>query len=149
MIAYLTGYVVSRLIKRIQCQECHNSLVDNGTPIKLIQLKNFSEHRLTTLSQGVIEVIKVVESYFCNNKEALILNSVNVAEVQENVSRSFSTRTCFPSCHNLTPNIVQKFCKVRMEVLVKTEASKRFYIAGSSKCASKSMETLAAVSTIK
>ncbi|KAH8033097.1 hypothetical protein HPB51_006998 [Rhipicephalus microplus] len=73
-IEYLAGYVVSKLLKRLHCENCRAALVSDKAPAKLISLKNFSESGLALVnpSPAVVEILKVTENLFRSNREALI-----------------------------------------------------------------------------
>ncbi|KAL3191465.1 hypothetical protein MRX96_059841 [Rhipicephalus microplus] len=60
-IEYLAGYVVSKLLKRLHCENCRAAPVSDKAPAKLISLKNFSESGLALVnpSPAVVEILKV------------------------------------------------------------------------------------------
>ncbi|KAH8031539.1 hypothetical protein HPB51_018985 [Rhipicephalus microplus] len=149
-IEYLAGYVVSKLLKRLYCENCRAALVSDKAPAKLISLKNFSESGLALAnpSPAVVEILKVTENLFRSNREALIKNTVTAVELQAAVPRSISIVTCFPACHEIIKDIVGVYAKLRIHILVRNEASK-IVPATNGKCASKSVGMHVAAANIR
>ncbi|KAH8038079.1 hypothetical protein HPB51_021636 [Rhipicephalus microplus] len=149
-IEYLAGYVVSKLLKRLHCENCRAALVSDKAPAKLISLKNFSESGLALVnpSPAVVEILKVTENLFRSNREALIKNTVTAVELQAAVPRSISIVTCFPACHEIIKDIVGVYAKLRIHILVRNEASK-IVPATNGKCASKSVGMHVAAANIR
>lgn len=149
-IEYLAGYVVSKLLKRLHCENCRAALVSDKAPAKLISLKNFSESGLALVnpSPAVVEDLKVTENLFRSNREALIKNTVTAVELQAAVPRSISIVTCFPACHEIIKDIVGVYAKLRIHILVRNEASK-IVPATNGKCASKSVGMHVAAANIR
>nr|XP_054922707.1 uncharacterized protein LOC126523702 [Dermacentor andersoni] len=138
-LVYLAGYVISKITKKLHCEDCSASLTSNDASCRLIQLKNYSSSHLslTSPSAGVVEVIKVAENFFRANSEALLSNRVSTFDAER------------PILQSIVPEIVRMFLRVRMQIFVRTEASVRALTVTSSKCGSKSVGMHAAVSGIR
>ncbi|KAH9367660.1 hypothetical protein HPB48_020381 [Haemaphysalis longicornis] len=57
VVIYLAGYVASKLRSTLRCENCRASLISDGAPSKLIELKNFSQSRqsLTNPSPALVD----------------------------------------------------------------------------------------------
>lgn len=146
---YLAGYVISKITKRLNCEHCSASLASSDASCRLIQMKNYSMSHLSLASPsaGVVEVIKVAENFFRANREELLSNHVSPSAV-DHTSEYFRANIFFASSHNILPEVVSMFLRVRMQISVPTETSQIAHNAAHSKYGSKSIGMRAAVSRI-
>lgn len=126
---YLTGYLVSRVVKNNKtCETCARAIQSDsnsaGSHCLLQQLKSYKEGCLVSCTSEVFELLQEAEKIFRATNFSLLHHKKNVRKLLLSEIQQACADVTFPNCHDVKNVLLRRFITLRLRIWAKDQRTR-------------------------